>query len=165
MPVDSPRQGLNQEHDRRAETPEESGKEGVCPSKDRRSQLSWYTSGILTLPPSRKSTQSLFDLRYRRKGDRISLVLGLGHRRFVPSPPPCNGHRSNPTNEDGEEVSSREVKKILQECVESENKKKPLTDDALTKILKAKGYNIARRTIAKYREMLEIPVARLRKQL
>ena len=69
------------------------------------------------------------------------------------------------TNEDGEEVSSREVKKILQECVENENKKKPLTDDALTKILKGKGYNIARRTIAKYREMLEIPVARLRKQL
>ena len=69
------------------------------------------------------------------------------------------------TTEEGEEVSSREVKQILRECVETEDKKKPLTDDALTKILKKKGYNIARRTVAKYREMLEIPVARLRKQL
>lgn len=65
----------------------------------------------------------------------------------------------------GEEVSTREVKKILQECIDAENKKKPLTDDRLTKILKEKGYNIARRTIAKYREQLGIPVARLRKEL
>ena len=57
------------------------------------------------------------------------------------------------------------MKKILQDCIEAESKKKPLTDDKLTKILKEKGYNIARRTIAKYREQLEIPVARLRKEL
>ncbi len=67
--------------------------------------------------------------------------------------------------ESGEEVSTREVKKILTDCIESESKSKPLTDDQLTKILKSKGYNIARRTIAKYREQLEIPVARLRKEL
>ncbi|MFP4064169.1 MAG: RNA polymerase factor sigma-54 [Bacteroidales bacterium] len=65
----------------------------------------------------------------------------------------------------GEEVSTREVKKILQECIESENKSKPLTDDELAGILKEKGYNIARRTVAKYREQLDIPVARLRKEL
>lgn len=65
----------------------------------------------------------------------------------------------------GEEVSTREVKKILEDCISAEDKKKPLTDDKLTKILKEKGYNIARRTIAKYREQLEIPVARLRKEL
>lgn len=65
----------------------------------------------------------------------------------------------------GEEVSTREVKKILQECIEAEDKKKPLTDDQLTAILKEKSYNIARRTVAKYREQLDIPVARLRKQL
>ncbi len=65
----------------------------------------------------------------------------------------------------GEEVSTREVKKILEDCISAENKKKPLTDDKLTKILKEKGYNIARRTIAKYREQLDIPVARLRKEL
>ncbi len=65
----------------------------------------------------------------------------------------------------GEEVSTREVKKILQDCIEAESKKKPLTDDELASILKEKGYNIARRTVAKYREQLDIPVARLRKEL
>lgn len=65
----------------------------------------------------------------------------------------------------GEEVSTREVKKILEDCISAESKKKPLTDDKLAKILKEKGYNIARRTIAKYREQLDIPVARLRKEL
>ncbi len=68
-------------------------------------------------------------------------------------------------NEEGEEVSTREVKKILQDCIGGENKAKPLTDEQLTSILKEKGYNIARRTVAKYREQLNIPVARLRKEL
>lgn len=67
--------------------------------------------------------------------------------------------------ESGEEVSTREIKSILKECVENEDKKKPLTDDRLTNILKEKGYKIARRTVAKYREQLNIPVARLRKEL
>ncbi len=65
----------------------------------------------------------------------------------------------------GEEVSTREVKKILQNCVAEEDKKKPYADEKLVGILKEKGYNIARRTIAKYREQLNIPVARLRKEL
>ena len=65
----------------------------------------------------------------------------------------------------GEEVSTREIKKILQECVEGESKRKPLTDDELAAILQEKGYQIARRTVAKYREQLNIPVARLRKEL
>ncbi len=69
------------------------------------------------------------------------------------------------TNEEGEEVSTREIKKILQECVDDENKKKPLTDEELMNVLKEKGYPIARRTVAKYREQLGIPVARLRKEL
>ena len=69
------------------------------------------------------------------------------------------------TNDEGEEVSTREIKKILMDCIEQEDKSKPLTDDVLTQILKEKGYNIARRTIAKYREQLDIPVARLRKEL
>ncbi len=68
-------------------------------------------------------------------------------------------------NDAGEEVSTREVKKILEECIGEENKKKPLTDEELAAILKEKGYNIARRTVAKYREQLDIPVARLRKEL
>jgi RNA polymerase sigma-54 factor len=65
----------------------------------------------------------------------------------------------------GEEVSTREIKKILQECIEAEDKRKPVTDDRLAEILKEKGYLIARRTVAKYREQLNIPVARLRKEL
>lgn len=69
------------------------------------------------------------------------------------------------TNEDGEEVSTREIKKILQDIVEVENKRKPLTDEKLAKMLKEKGYAIARRTVAKYREQLNIPVARLRKEI
>ncbi|MDD2380827.1 MAG: RNA polymerase factor sigma-54 [Mariniphaga sp.] len=67
--------------------------------------------------------------------------------------------------DDGEEVSTREIKMILQECVDNEDKRKPLTDEKLTQILKEKSYNIARRTVAKYREQLDIPVARLRKKL
>lgn len=69
------------------------------------------------------------------------------------------------TNEEGEEVSTREIKRILQDVIGEEDKKKPLTDEKLTEILKEKGYPIARRTIAKYREQLNIPVARLRKEI
>lgn len=67
--------------------------------------------------------------------------------------------------DDGEEVSSREVKKILKDAIEAEDKRKPLPDEKLMEILKDKGYNIARRTVAKYREQLNIPVARLRKEM
>ena len=68
-------------------------------------------------------------------------------------------------NQEGEDVSTIEIKKILETVIEEENKRKPLTDDKLAAILKEKGYPIARRTVAKYREQLDIPVARLRKQL
>ena len=66
-------------------------------------------------------------------------------------------------NDEGEEISTREIKKILSDCIDAENKIKPLTDDALAAMLKEKGYSIARRTVQKYREQLQIPVARLRK--
>lgn len=69
------------------------------------------------------------------------------------------------TNDAGEEVSTREIKKILQEAIDAENKKRPLTDDQLKEVLKIQGYIIARRTVAKYREQLNIPVARLRKEV
>lgn len=69
------------------------------------------------------------------------------------------------STESGEDASSREVKNILKELIENEPKKNPLSDDKLEKYLNEKGYNIARRTVAKYREQLNIPVARLRKQL
>ena len=68
-------------------------------------------------------------------------------------------------NQDGEEVSTRELKKALTECVEKEDKRKPLTDDQLVEQMTALGYKVARRTIAKYRDQLGIPKARLRKEL
>ena len=68
-------------------------------------------------------------------------------------------------NQDGEEVSTRELKKALQECVDTEDKHKPLTDDELVVKMTEKGYKVARRTIAKYRDQLGIPKARLRKEL
>lgn len=67
--------------------------------------------------------------------------------------------------ESGEDVSSREVKNVLRDVIQNENKKKPYSDQALTEILKEKGYKVARRTVSKYRENLQIPVARLRKQI
>ena len=67
------------------------------------------------------------------------------------------------TTDEGEELSVREIRRVLKECVEKEDKNHPLTDDELAKILKEKGFSIARRTVAKYREQLNIPVARLRK--
>jgi RNA polymerase sigma-54 factor len=68
-------------------------------------------------------------------------------------------------NESGEDISTKEIKKILKNVIEDENKEKPLADDKLAEILKEKGYPIARRTVAKYREQLDFPVARLRKKL
>ena len=67
--------------------------------------------------------------------------------------------------DNGEEVSTREIKRILQDCIENEEKRRPLTDERLTDILQEKGYQIARRTVAKYREQLNIPVARLRREI
>ena len=69
------------------------------------------------------------------------------------------------TTDSGEEVSTREVKRILSDMIGAENKRRPLSDQKLTEILQEKGYNIARRTVAKYREQLNISVARLRKEL
>ncbi|MDR3339327.1 MAG: RNA polymerase factor sigma-54 [Candidatus Symbiothrix sp.] len=69
------------------------------------------------------------------------------------------------TNDEGEEISTREIKAILKKCIDDEDKSKPLTDDLLMKELKNKGYEVARRTISKYREQLNVPVARLRKEI
>lgn len=69
------------------------------------------------------------------------------------------------TNNEGEEVSTREIKKILQQSIGEEDKRKPLTDEELMRLLDTKGYKVARRTVAKYREQLSIPIARLRKEI
>ena len=68
-------------------------------------------------------------------------------------------------NAEGEEVSTREIKNILQESIAEEDKHNPLTDEELVSVLEKKGYKVARRTVAKYREQLSIPIARLRRDL
>jgi len=99
----------------------------------------------------------------------ISTISRVANSKYVTTPfgtMPLKFFFSESLSTDsGEEVSSREVKKILSDFIGAEDKRKPLTDDALCKILKEKGYNIARRTIAKYREQLDIPVARMRKEI
>lgn len=99
----------------------------------------------------------------------ISTVSRVASNKFVQTPYGTflikTFFSESMTNSDGEEVSTREIKKILEDSIGEEDKKKPLTDEALSKLLKEKGYPIARRTVAKYREQLGIPVARLRKEL
>lgn len=99
----------------------------------------------------------------------ISTVSRVSNSKYVQTPygtfPLKYFFSESLVNDEGEEVSTREVKTILQELISSEDKRKPWTDEHLMKELKSKGYNIARRTVAKYREQLDIPVARLRKEL
>ncbi|HPD23878.1 MAG TPA: RNA polymerase factor sigma-54 [Bacteroidales bacterium] len=99
----------------------------------------------------------------------ISTISRVANSKYVATPygnfPLKYFFSEGMQTETGEEVSTREIKQILKECIEKENKSKPLTDDKLAEILKSKGYIIARRTVAKYREQLGIPVARLRKEL
>jgi RNA polymerase sigma-54 factor len=102
-------------------------------------------------------------------GMDISTVSRVANSKFVSTPygtKPVKAFFSEAIkNEEGEDISTHEVKKILQTIIEGEDKRKPYTDDKLMELLKQEGYPIARRTIAKYREQLDIPVARLRKEL
>lgn len=99
----------------------------------------------------------------------VSTVSRVANSKYVDTPYGTNLIKDffseSMTNDQGEEVSTREIKKILETVIEDENKRKPLTDDRLAAILLEKGYPIARRTVAKYREQLDIPVARLRKKI
>ncbi len=99
----------------------------------------------------------------------ISTVSRVANSKFIQTPfgiIPLKFFFSEGLQTDsGEEVSTREIKRILQDCIENEQKRRPLTDERLTEILQEKGYQIARRTVAKYREQLNIPVARLRKEI
>ncbi|MEI7726040.1 MAG: RNA polymerase factor sigma-54 [Bacteroidota bacterium] len=99
----------------------------------------------------------------------ISTVSRVTNSKYVQTPfgtlPLKSFFSESMLNTDGEEISTREIKSILSDIIEAETKSKPLTDDELVDLLNEKGYNIARRTIAKYRKQLNIPVARLRKEL
>ncbi len=102
-------------------------------------------------------------------GMDVSTVSRVANGKYVDTPYGTKILKSffseSMTNDQGEEVSTREIKSILKTLVEQEDKKRPITDEQLAIELKNEGYPIARRTVAKYREQLEIPVARLRKQL
>ena len=104
-----------------------------------------------------------------RTGLDISTISRVANSKFVQTE--FGTHRlkfffsESMSTDSGEEVSTREVKKILSNVIEAEDKRKPLSDERLTELLQEKGYNIARRTVAKYREQLNVPVARLRKEL
>jgi RNA polymerase sigma-54 factor len=102
-------------------------------------------------------------------GMDISTVSRVASNKYVQTPFGTflikNFFSESMLNSEGEEVSTREIKKILEDSIGEEDSRDPLTDDALAKLLKDKGYPIARRTVAKYREQLGIPVARLRKTL
>lgn len=104
-----------------------------------------------------------------RVGLDISTISRVANSKYVQTPYGAFLLKSffseSMQTDSGEEVSTREIKKILSDCITAEDKAKPLTDEQLTDILKEKGYNIARRTVAKYREQLNVPVARLRKEL
>lgn len=99
----------------------------------------------------------------------ISTVSRVANSKFVSTPYGTKLIKEffseSMKNDQGEDVSTREIKKILETVISEENKKKPLTDEKLAAILKEKGYPIARRTVAKYREQLDLPVARLRKEI
>ncbi len=104
-----------------------------------------------------------------RVGMDISTVSRVANSKYISTPYGTfllkQFFSERMTTETGEEVSSREIKKILEEAIAGEDKRKPLPDDRLCQLLNEKGYNIARRTVAKYREQLGIPVARMRKSL
>lgn len=104
-----------------------------------------------------------------RVGMDISTVSRVANSKYIATPYGTfllkQFFSEKMTTETGEEVSSREIKKILSEAIQGEDKRKPLPDDRLCQLLNEKGYNIARRTVAKYREQLGIPVARMRKNL
>jgi len=105
----------------------------------------------------------------KRTGYDISTISRVSNSKYVQTNfgiYPLKFFFSESTQtESGEEISTREVKQIMKETMEAENKRKPVTDEELTAILREKGYLIARRTVAKYREQMNIPVARLRKEL
>lgn len=123
---------------------------------------------FLTGDPSKLKPLLLKDIADKINSD-ISTVSRIVNSKYVMTPygtfPLKYFFSESMQTESGEEVSNKEIKHFISEAVQYENKKKPLTDEELCELLNKKGYNIARRTVAKYREQLGIPVARLRKSL
>jgi RNA polymerase sigma-54 factor len=130
--------------------------------------LDYQREFFLTGDETRLRPMILKDIAERTNLD-ISTISRVANSKYIQTPYGVYALKyffsEGMQTESGEEVSTREVKIILQECISRESKKAPLTDDQLAKILHEKGYIIARRTVAKYREQLDIPVARMRKEV
>ena len=127
-------------------------------------QLEYFSTG----DDNKLKPMILKDIAHRVNID-LSTISRMANSKYVQTPYGTFLLKSffseSMSTESGEDVSSREIKNILKGLIESENKQKPLTDNELCSKLNIKGYNIARRTVAKYREQLEIPVGRMRKEL
>ncbi len=127
-------------------------------------QLEYFSTG----DDNKLKPMILKDIAHRVNLD-LSTISRMANSKYVQTPYGTFLLKSffseSMSTESGEDVSSREIKNILKGLIESENKQKPLTDNELCSKLNIKGYNIARRTVAKYREQLEIPVGRMRKEL
>ena len=137
-------------------------------TKNRANQSKESKEAMMFLKQKMDAAQGFIDaVRQRQNTLNISTISRVSNSKYVQTNygiyPLKYFFSDGYTTEDGEEMSVREIRKILKECIEGEDKKKPLTDDELADILKEKGYPIARRTVAKYRQQLNIPVARLRK--
>ncbi|MBQ5774953.1 MAG: RNA polymerase sigma-54 factor, partial [Paludibacteraceae bacterium] len=104
-----------------------------------------------------------------KTGYDVSTISRVSNSKYVQTPfgiyPLKFFFSEKMTNTSGEEISTREIKRILKDVIEKEDKSKPLNDDQLVLALRERGYKIARRTVAKYRELMGLPVARLRKQM
>ena len=178
------------EHYKASTEKNKSEKEAALFVKQKLDSAKWFIDAIVQRQQTLMLTMSCilnYQEEYFLTGDERKLrpmilkdiAEEIEHDISTASPVPSNNYIQTPsatisitrffsesmTNSEGEEVSTREIKKILEDVVDEENKRKPLTDEALANILKEKGYPIARRTVAKYREQLDIPVARMRKEL
>lgn len=170
--------------------PDRSQKEAILYLKQKIDSAKWFIDAIRQRQATLLHTMQAilnYQIEYFQEGDEkllkpmilkdiadivgldISTVSRVANSKYVQTPFGTfllkTFFSEGMATDSGEEVSTREVKKILSDAIEGEDKRKPLPDDQLAKILKEKGYNVARRTIAKYREQLNIPVARLRKEL
>ena len=130
--------------------------------------MEYQSSYFLTGDEQKLKPMILKDIADRIEMD-ISTISRVANSKYIDTPYGVKLLKSffseGMKKDDGEDVSTIEIKKYLKDLIKYENKKKPVTDQVIAKLLKEKGYNVARRTVAKYREQMDIPVARLRKSI
>lgn len=173
-----------------ANTQDKAGKEAASFVKQKLDSAKWFIEAIKQRQNTLQNTMNAiidFQREYFLDGDEtklkpmvlkniaektgldISTISRVVNCKYIQTPfgifPLKYFFSEGMVTDKGEEVSTREIKKILSDCIDQENKNKPLTDEELVGVLQQKGYIVARRTVAKYREQLNIPIARLRKEL